>query len=151
MGGRHHTAGAAAPSVMSELAITTADAIHVATFRAALRAYLRTSEEIAQANGLTPRRHLLLLMIKGAPDGSESATITDLAQRLQLAQSTVTEIVKRAIRAGLVVRETSPADARIGHLRLSKEGERCLLRVFKSHKAERDKLRLMLAELDEHG
>jgi DNA-binding MarR family transcriptional regulator len=62
----------------------------------------------------------------------------------------VTELVKRAIRAGLVVRETSPADARVGHLRLSKEGERCLLRVFKSHRAERDKLRLMLAELDEH-
>ena len=72
----------------------------MASFRAALRAFLRTSEQIAQANGLTPRRHLLLLMIKGAPDRSESATITELAERLQLAQSTVTELVKRAVEVG---------------------------------------------------
>lgn len=128
--------------------IDTSEAISVATFRSALRAFLRTSEEIAQANGLTPRRHLLLLMIKGAPDGSESATITDLAARLQLAQSTVTELVKRAIEAGLVTRETSPSDARIGHLRLTEEGERRLARVFKSHEAEREKLGLMLAEFE---
>jgi DNA-binding MarR family transcriptional regulator len=133
---------------MDDHPIDTSDAISVATFRAALRAFLRTSEEIAQANGLTPRRHLLLLMIKGAPDGSESATITELAVRLQLAQSTVTELVKRAIEAGLVLRETSPSDARIGHLHLTSEGERRLARVFKSHEAEREKLGMMLAELE---
>jgi DNA-binding MarR family transcriptional regulator len=126
----------------------TADVIHVAAFRSALRSFLRTSEEIAQANGLTPRRHLLLLLIKGAPDGSEQATITELAERLQLAQSTVTELVKRAQQAGLVVRERSPADQRVGHLRLTDEGERRLARVFRSHEAEREKLRTMLAELD---
>jgi DNA-binding MarR family transcriptional regulator len=128
--------------------IDTSEAIHVAAFRAELRAFLRTSEQIAQANGLTPRRHLLLLMIKGAPDGSESATITELAERLQLAQSTVTELVKRAVDAGLVVRERSAVDARIGHLRLTEEGERRLARVFKSHEAEREKLAEILAELE---
>jgi DNA-binding MarR family transcriptional regulator len=85
--------------------VATEDAIRVAAFRAALRGFLRTSEEIAQANGLTPRRHLLLLMIKGAPDGSEKATVSELAARLQLAQSTVTELVQRAADVGLVVRE----------------------------------------------
>jgi DNA-binding MarR family transcriptional regulator len=128
--------------------IETDEVIHVAAFRAELRAFLRASEEIAQANGLTPRRHLLLLLIKGAPDGSESATITELAQRLQLAQSTVTELVKRAVDAGLLVRARSAADGRIGHFRLTGEGERRLARVFKSHEAERERLRLMLAELE---
>ena len=129
--------------------IDTTEAIRVAAFREALRTFLRTSEQIAQANGLTPRRHLLLLMIKGAPDGSERATIGDLTQRLQLAQSTVTELVSRAIRAGLVVRERSESDGRIGELRLSPEGERRLARVFESHVVEREKLRRLLAELDE--
>jgi len=128
--------------------IDTSEAIHVAAFRAELRAFLRTSEQIAQANGLTPRRHLLLLMIKGAPDGGESATITELAERLRLAQSTVTELVNRAIDADLLVRERSASDMRIGHLRLSEEGERRLARVFKSHEAERERLREMLAELE---
>src|SRR5947207_2815073 len=33
-------------------------------------------------------------MIKGAPEGSEQSTVTELAERLQLAQSTVTEPVR---------------------------------------------------------
>jgi DNA-binding MarR family transcriptional regulator len=129
-------------------AIETADAIQVAAFRSALRTFLRASEEIAQANGLTPRRQLLLLLIKGAPDGSESATIGDLAQRLQLAQSTVTELVKRAEQAGLVARERSAADGRVAHLRLTRSGERRLARLFQSHRAEREKLRAILAEFE---
>jgi DNA-binding MarR family transcriptional regulator len=133
---------------LTDPGIDTDEAIHVAAFRAGLRAFERTSEEIAQANGLTPRRHLLLLMIKGAPDGTESASITDLVDRLRLAQSTVTELVQRAVDAGLLLRERSVADARVGNLRLSAEGERRLARVFRSHDAEREKLHEMLVELE---
>ena len=125
--------------------VNAADAIQVASFRSALRHFLRASEEIAQANGLTPRRHLLLLMIKGAPDGSERATIGELTERLALAQSTVTELVKRAEQAGLVEREWSPDDGRVAHLQLTAAGERVLARVFQSHEAEREKLRTILA------
>jgi DNA-binding MarR family transcriptional regulator len=128
--------------------VATADAVQVAAFRTALRRFLRASEEIAQANGLTPRRHLLLLMIKGAPDGSERTTITDLAERLQLAQSTVTELVRRAEEVGLVERERSADDGRIALLRLTEDGERRLARVFQSHDAEREKLYEILAELE---
>jgi DNA-binding MarR family transcriptional regulator len=128
--------------------VAKGDAIRVAAFRSALRSFLRRSEEIARANGLTPRRHLLLLLIKGAPDGSQRATITDLAQRMQLAQTTVTELVKRAVEVGLLTRERSPTDARVMYLRLTDEGERRLARVFRSHQAEREKLREMLAELE---
>lgn len=129
--------------------IDTAEAIRVAAFREALRTFLRSSEQAARASGLTPRRHLLLLMIKGAPDGSERATIGDLTQRLQLAQSTVTELVDRAVRAGLVIRERSASDGRIGELRLSREAERRLARVFESNALEREKLRRLLAALDD--
>src|SRR5665213_2924192 len=101
-----------------ELSVETADVIRVAAFRAALRSFLRTSEQIAQANGLTPQRHLLLLMIKGAPDGSEQATVTELAERLQLAQSSMTELAMRAEQTGLIERERSDVDARVAHLRL---------------------------------
>jgi DNA-binding MarR family transcriptional regulator len=97
---------------------------------------------------LTPQRHLLLLMIKGAPDGSEQATVMELAQRLQLAQSTVTELVNRAEEAGLLERERSAADGRVAHLRLTGEGERRLARVFEAHAGERHELRRMLTELE---
>ena len=81
---------------------TLQDVIAVAEFRSALRHFLRRREKIARRSGLTPQRYLLLLMIKGAPDGSEQSTVTELADRLQLAQSTVTELVRRAEEVGLV-------------------------------------------------
>jgi DNA-binding MarR family transcriptional regulator len=132
----------------SEPPLDTAVAIRVAAFRAKIRAFLRTSERIARASGLTPQRHLLLLMIKGAPDGSERATVTELAERLQLAQSTVTELVVRAEQSGLVERERSESDGRVAHLRLTQEGERRLAASIRGHEVERQELRRMLGELD---
>src|ERR671936_1981663 len=125
------------------------DVVHVAEFRAALRRFLRTSERVARQSGLTPQRHLLLLMIKGAPDGSEQSTVTELADRLQLAQSTVTELVSRAEEVGLVERETSSVDGRVAHLRLTDEGERRLAKSFSSLAVEREALRATFAHLDE--
>ena len=113
----------------------------VAEFRAALRSFLRRSERVARASGLTPQRHLLLLMIKGAPDRSEQSTVTELAERLQLAQSTVTELVRRAEEVGLIEREQSADDGRVAHLRLSPEGERRLERSFTDLEGERRQLR----------
>ena len=115
--------------------LSAAEAVPVAEFRAALRGFLRTSERNARAAGLTPQRYLLLLMIKGAPDGSEQSTVTELAERLQLAQSTVTELVSRAEEIGLVERERSSDDGRIAFLRLTDEGERRLAQVVHEQRA----------------
>jgi DNA-binding MarR family transcriptional regulator len=119
----------------------------VAALREALRDFLRDRELIAQQSGLTPQRYLLLLMIKGAPDGSERATVTQLASRLRLAQTTVTDLVRRAENAGLIEREPSPSDARVTFLRLTAEGERRLARSFRAHTTERDQLRAILRKL----
>jgi DNA-binding MarR family transcriptional regulator len=127
--------------------LTAEAAMRGAEFRAALRRFLRRSERVARASGLTPQRYLLLLMIKGAPGGSEQSTVTELAERLQLAQSTVTELVSRAEEVGLIVRETSSADGRVAHLRLTDEGEQRLARSFTSLAAEREQLRAAVAEL----
>jgi len=62
-------------------------------------------------------------MIKGAPDGSERSTVSELSERLQLAQHTVTELVGRAEAAGLIARERSCRDRRVAYLQLTREGE----------------------------
>ena len=126
---------------MSEARYDVDAVVEVAEFRAALRRFLRQSEKVSRACGLTPQRYLLLLMIKGAPDGSERSTVTELAERLQLAQSTVTELVMRAEEIGLVEREASPMDARVAHLRLTAEGERRLRESFTHLATERAQLR----------
>jgi DNA-binding MarR family transcriptional regulator len=127
---------------------TTSDFVAVAEFRSGLRRFLRRSERIARESGLTPQRYLLLLMVKGAPDGSEQSTVTELSQRLQLAQSTVTELVSRAEEAGLLQREQSQSDARVAHLRLTEEGDRRLLNAFMSLSSERGTLRDAFTRLD---
>jgi DNA-binding MarR family transcriptional regulator len=133
----------------TESPLDTAEAIRIAAFRGVIRSFLRTSEHLARSAGLTPRRYLLLLMIKGAPDGSEQSTVTELAERLQLAQSTVTELVGRAERAGLVERERSGSDLRVAHLRLTPDGERRLARSARSNEDERHELRRRLDALDD--
>src|ERR671926_507802 len=107
---------------MSEL--TAEAAMRGAEFRAALRRFLRRSERVARASGLTPQRYLL-------------------------AQSTVTELVRRAEEVGLVEREPSPAVGRVALLRLTEEGERRLARSFATMAAEREQLRATFAHLDE--
>jgi DNA-binding MarR family transcriptional regulator len=121
----------------------------VADFRAALRAFLRKSEQNARKAGLTPQRYLLLLMVEGSPDGSGQSTVTELAERLQLAQSTVTELVRRAEETGLLEREQSTLDGRVAHIRLTEEGSRRLLQAFTSNEQERKELRAAIAHLED--
>jgi DNA-binding MarR family transcriptional regulator len=109
-----------------------------------LREFLRESEVVARRNGLTPQRYRLLLMTKGAPDGSERASVGDLAEQLQLAQSTTTELIVRAEEAGLVVRETSQTDGRSILVRLTPEGERRLRAVVTELAPDRGSLAQVL-------
>lgn len=132
---------------MEGVDVDAAEVIRVASFRAALRSFLSASERLARASGLTSQQHLLLLMIKGAPDGSEQATVSDLADRMKLAQNTVTELVQRTERLGLIDRQLSPADARRAHLGLTPEGERRLTAAFTGHDRSRAELRRAIGDL----
>jgi DNA-binding MarR family transcriptional regulator len=125
------------------------DFVAVAEFRTALRRFLRRSEKVARMSGLTPQRYLLLLMIKGAAGSAQQTTVTELADRLQLAQSTVTELVRRAEEVGLVARAQSQHDARVAHLRLTPEGDRRLTESFTILATERAQLRDAFAHRDE--
>lgn len=86
-------------------------------------------------------------MIKGAADGSEQATVGELADRMKLAQNTVTELVQRTEQVGLIDRETSPADARSAHLRLTSEGERRLTAALTGNDRSRAELRRAIGGL----
>jgi len=128
---------------------TAEEAAPVAAFRFALRRFMRQTELVARECGITPQWYLLLLQIKGAPDFSERTTVTGLADHLQLAQSSVTELVARVEQAGLIRRERSSEDGRVVHLRLTPEGEQRFAQVFRTLGAERQALRDTIAQLDD--
>ena len=124
--------------------VSLSDYQAVADLRAVLRKFLRVSEQAARRHGLTQQRYLLLLMIKGAPDGSQRSTVTALSERLQLAQSTVTELVARAETAGLVARDPSTDDGRVVYFSLTPEGERRLEALVRDLRTERRTLARMV-------
>jgi DNA-binding MarR family transcriptional regulator len=124
------------------------EAQHTAEFWEALRRFLRRTEQVARKHGLT-QRHQLLVMIKGSANGSDRSTVTELADRLQLAQNTVTELVDRAEQSGLVVRESSASDGRVVHIRLSSKGERSMRHVMAELRSDRATLEAVLAALGE--
>jgi DNA-binding MarR family transcriptional regulator len=129
----------------------TNDALDVqraAAFRVALRSFVRETERSARRSGLTPRRYLLLLLVKGAEDGTERATISELAGRLHLAQSTVTELVDRTARAGLVRRTASADDRRVVYVELTDEGDRRFAEAFLALADERRLLHDVTASLE---
>jgi DNA-binding MarR family transcriptional regulator len=119
---------------------------YAAELRSALRHFLRSSEQVARKHRLTPQRYTLLLMIKGAPDGSQRSTVTELSRRLQLAQSTVTELVRRAEHVGLIAREPSATDGRVAYLRITPEGERRLAGTVRDLGLEQRRLGAVLGE-----
>jgi DNA-binding MarR family transcriptional regulator len=98
----------------------------VAAFRSALRGFEADTAIVVRRCRLTPQRYLLLLMIKGAVDGSEQATVSAISNRLRIPHNTVSELVTRAVAAGLVQRTPVPGDRRSAALSLTAEGGRRL-------------------------
>jgi DNA-binding MarR family transcriptional regulator len=90
-------------------------------------------------------------MIKGAPDRSEQANLSELGERLQLAQSTVTELVRRAEEVGIVQRRMSDHDRRNVYVRVTEEGERRLEECFTTLDSERRRLFEALARVAEEA
>ncbi|HSO00837.1 MAG TPA: MarR family transcriptional regulator [Candidatus Nanopelagicales bacterium] len=80
----------------------------------------RLTKEMASTFGLTGPQLTILKLLESFPDLS----LSTLSERIRAQNSTVTGIVDRMEREGLVRRERSRADRRVVHLRLSEKGAR---------------------------
>jgi DNA-binding MarR family transcriptional regulator len=130
--------------------VTQEEILRAAEFRRLLRRFLAHGDTAVRGAGLTPQRYLLLLAISGAPDNSRTRSIGRLSDDLQLAQSSVTELVDRAEAAGLVVRTSSTGDGRTVLVRLSGAGERHLRQAILAVRAEREQLLERLDRARDH-
>ena len=104
----------------------------LAEFRYQIRRFLHFSEQAARAAGIEPQQHQLLLAIKGIPIGTQP-TIGRIAERLQLRHHSVVELVDRLTEHGAILREANPEDGREVRLRLTRAGERLLLKLSIAH------------------
>ncbi len=115
--------------------ITKTEFEALANFRYAIRRFLRFSEQEARKAGITPQQHQLLLAIKGYPH-RESATVSELAERLQMRQHSMVGLIDRTEAQGLVRRETGTVDRRQVYISLTAEGEQLLRRLSVIHRRE---------------
>lgn len=121
-----------------------------ADFRAALRVFLRRTEEVARANGLTPQRYDLLLQIHAGGIRRTESTVKELIERLSLGQPAVSELVKRTEEAGLITRHRDSFDGRVWRLRLTRDGRRRVLATFDELRSERRALVEAFARASKH-
>ncbi len=127
---------------------TPAEYLAVARLREALRRFSAESERITRAHGLTTQRYQLLLMIKAAREGSGRATQKELAARLSLAQSSLTELVHRAEDLRLIRRRLVAARRGEVAFELTASGERRLRGAMVDLRGERSRLLSLLSSLE---
>jgi DNA-binding MarR family transcriptional regulator len=104
----------------------------LASFRYALRRFLHFSETAAYAAGITPQHHQALLAIKGLP-ARDSATVGELAERLQIRHHSAVGLVDRLVAEKLVRRKASAGDYRQVIVCLTRRGESVLEKLSELH------------------
>ncbi|MDQ8738811.1 MarR family winged helix-turn-helix transcriptional regulator [Paenibacillus sp. LHD-38] len=93
----------------------------LADFRYKLRIFIHFSENAAREVGLTPQQHQLILAIQGYP-GRDYATISEVAEKLQITHHACVGLVTRCEKSDLVKRRPNPDDARSVHIALTAKG-----------------------------
>jgi DNA-binding MarR family transcriptional regulator len=112
-----------------------ADYRKLAAFRHALRGFAAFSAAEAEAVGLTPRQHQVLLAIRGWAEASPP-NIKSVAEQMMIRHNSAVELLHRLEDAGFVEGIESAEDRRHIELSLTPKGEAALAALSTSHLAE---------------
>jgi DNA-binding MarR family transcriptional regulator len=104
-------------------------------FRTGLRRFLSWSGQQAEAAGITPAQHQLLLAVRGHPD-PRGPTIGEVAGYLLVRHHSAVELIDRAVTAGLVDRQADDEDGRTVRVVLTDRGHERLETLAVSHLEE---------------
>lgn len=124
---------------MVRFQLEDADYQRLLSLRTSLRQFLHWSEQQAQAAGLTPAHHQLLLAIRGHDD-PRGPTIGDVAGYLFLRHHSTVELAQRAEALGLIQRVEDPDDRRVVRLQLTGKGAAALEQLASLHLEELSRL-----------
>jgi DNA-binding MarR family transcriptional regulator len=97
----------------------------LAELRYRIRRFLRAGDSMARAAGLEPQQYLMLLAIRGLPQGGQ-ATIRALAERVVLKHHSTVELIDRLEKHGYVCRSRGRDDRRLVMVSLQPRGRRVL-------------------------
>lgn len=115
--------------------IATADYRALAALRYRIRVFLCEGDAAARRLGLEPQQYLLLLAVRGLPDGAE-ATVQALAKRMMLKHNSAVELINRLETHGYVRRSRSRDDRRCVVVSLLPRGKKLLEQVARQRITE---------------
>jgi len=115
--------------------ITPAEYRALAELRYRIRKFVGEGDAVARAAGLEPQQYLLLLALRGLPEGEE-ATIRALADRLALKHHSAVELIDRMETHGYVRRSRSRDDRRRVLVALLPRGEKLVEQVARDRIGE---------------
>ena len=107
----------------------------LAEFRHQLERFLRRRRRAAREAGLQPKQYQLMLAVKGASK-HHAPTVGELAERLQIQNHSVVELVDRLEKRKYIERQRDQDDRRVVHLILTSAGEAVLRKLVASSLAE---------------
>jgi DNA-binding MarR family transcriptional regulator len=107
----------------------------LAELRYRIRHFIQEGDAAAQRSNLEPQQYLMLLAIRGLPQGAV-ATIRTLAERMALKHHSAVELIDRLESHGLVRRSRSEGDKREVRVSLLPQGSRLLDRVARERLSE---------------
>jgi len=135
-------------SGMASIEITAGEIGVAAVLRKVLRHFYNQSAVVVKDYGLTNERYELLLAIRAAGIADRRTTIPELAIELELALSSITQLVRRAHDAGLIDRQVCAQDARVRYLALTAAGEELVTAAAARLGPERERLIRALQRTD---
>lgn len=115
--------------------ITKADFEQIARLRYQLRKFLRFSEDLCRANGLTPLQYQFLIQVIGS-EGRDWSTIGEIAEKLQAKHHGVVALVDRCEKLDLVERWQGSTDRRQVEIHLRPKGLEIVRRLAGLHRSE---------------
>ena len=107
----------------------------LAALRHRIRLFLSEGDAAARREGLEPQQYLLLLAVRGLPEGAK-ATIQVLAQRLMLKHNSTVELIDRLEMHGCLRRSQSRQDRRCILVKLLPRGKQLVERVARERLTE---------------
>jgi len=115
--------------------IASTDYRALAELRYRIRLFLCEGDAAARRLGLEPQQYLLLLAVRGLPEGAE-ATIQTLAERLALKHNSTVELIDRMESRGYVQRSRNRDDRRCVLVSLLPRGKKLLEQVARQRITE---------------
>jgi DNA-binding MarR family transcriptional regulator len=115
--------------------ITTADYRALSALRHRIRLFLGEGDAAARRVGLEPQQYLLLLAVRGLPEGA-AATVQTLAERLMLRHNSTVELIDRLEARGYVRRSRNRDDRRCVLVELLPRGDKLVEQVTRQRLTE---------------